>query len=54
MQAKGFVALNALATVMLAAAVELVRTQEYLWACALAVIGIAAYAAYELIPDKNG
>lgn len=53
MQTKGFVALQAVATVMLAASVELVHSQQYLWACVTAAIGIAAYAAYELIPDKN-
>lgn len=53
MQTKGFVALQALATVMLAASVELVHSSNYLVAALLAAIGIGAYVAYELIPDKN-
>lgn len=47
-----FTALQVLATVALAAAVELFHQAQYLNGSIVAVVGIASYAAYELIPDK--
>ena len=53
MNSTAFVALQSVATVALAAAAEQFAAHNYLVAIGCAVVGIVAYAAYELIPQKT-
>jgi len=48
-----FAALQVLATVFLAGAVEQFTAHNYWVALGSAVVGIAGYIAYELIPQKQ-